>query len=220
MIDDNGGIDCDMNTNTNRNKRTKRNTIIDDDDNESSDKIVQAASPLPLVESTQLNIEKVIDTNTITLNAEVEDYIYQCLLSVCSRIQKHRLSGPFRFPVSEEEAPGYHDIMTKPMDISTIEDSLKERLYYNDNECDVTSFVSDIRQIWINCKTYNKPNSDIVKVANTLNDVFEKDMLSTFKTIANEDISIVVNDKYILIRGKKVFELSNTTDDDDDNVQV
>jgi len=199
-------VDNDIKTN----KRTKR--IIDDDDVDFESNTVhdnKGAQSSP--------IEVTVKLNEIEAT---EEKIYKCMVTVCSRLQKHKLSGPFRFPVSEEEAPGYFDLVTKPMDISTIEQSLSQNLYYSSNEADISGFVDDIKQMWINCKIYNKANSDIVIVADILNDFFEKEMIAAFKALANEDSSIIVTDKSITLREKKVFNVfEDTADTNSDNVE-
>ena len=208
LLDDNANSEV----KTNINKRTKR---IIDDEIDSDTNIAQEtkstsslSSPLADVSS---SIEEKSDFVKVNELGSLDEKIYQCMVTVCSRLQKHKLSEVFRFPVSEEEAPGYHDIITKPMDLSTIEQSLNQSKYYN-NECDITGFVNDIRQIWINCKTYNKPTSDIVKLADVLNDFFEKEMLAVFRALMND--AIAVSNKGITINDNKVFTIFDDDDDD------
>ena len=62
------------------------------------------------------------------------------------------------------------------MDLGTVKKNLLNHQYSNFKE-----FMDDINLIWNNCRTYNLPGSDIVKMANHCEKVFNKNMDKTFK---------------------------------------
>lgn len=52
--------------------------------------------------------------------------------------------------------PNYFEIIKAPMDLSTIENKIKNYEYNNDEE-----FNEDLRLIWKNAKLFNSPATDI-----------------------------------------------------------
>ena len=54
----------------------------------------------------------------------------------------------------------YFDIISKPMDLSTIKKKLAHNVYRNGN-----SFVDDMNLIWNNCYKYNGEHHEISKTA-------------------------------------------------------
>ncbi|KAK9838020.1 hypothetical protein WJX74_009849 [Apatococcus lobatus] len=63
---------------------------------------------------------------------------------------------PFTSPVSEEQAPGYHEVVKRPMDLGTLRDRVAAGHYSN-----ALAVLSDIRLIWKNCRSFNAEGSDI-----------------------------------------------------------
>ena len=55
----------------------------------------------------------------------------------------------------------YPKIITHPMDLGTVKKNLENGEYKLFQD-----FMSDINLIWKNCRTYNQPGSEIVKMAN------------------------------------------------------
>ena len=70
----------------------------------------------------------------------------------------------------------YPKIITHPMDLGTVKKNLLEHKYSNFKE-----FMEDINLIWNNCRTYNLPGSEIVKMANHCEKMFNKHLDKTFK---------------------------------------
>jgi hypothetical protein len=60
----------------------------------------------------------------------------------------------------------YLDIIKRPMDLNTVRRKLLATEYETPEE-----FASDMRQICINCYTYNPPDHDVVKLAKRLEEV-------------------------------------------------
>ncbi|CCK72313.1 SAGA histone acetyltransferase complex subunit SPT7 KNAG_0J02330 [Huiozyma naganishii CBS 8797] len=67
-------------------------------------------------------------------------------------------STPFLNKVSKREAPNYHQIIKKSMDLNTVLKKLKTFQYESKQE-----FVDDIMLIWKNCLTYNSDPSHFLR---------------------------------------------------------
>lgn len=67
-------------------------------------------------------------------------------------------STPFLNKVSKREAPNYHEIIKKSMDLNTVLRKLKTFQYNSKQE-----FVDDIMLIWKNCLTYNSEPSHYLR---------------------------------------------------------
>lgn len=72
---------------------------------------------------------------------------------------------PFREPVSSRDAPGYYDIIKKPMDLRTIRTRIM-----NGSLTTPVEFQRDLNQIVRNAMTYNAKDSDIYELATLFRD--------------------------------------------------
>lgn len=61
----------------------------------------------------------------------------------------------FLQPVTAEEAPGYHQIVKSPMDLSTVKQKLETFCYK-----DISEFNQDMMLIKSNCEMYNPPDHE------------------------------------------------------------
>ena len=86
---------------------------------------------------------------------------------------------------SRIEYPDYYEVISQPMDMTTVNDRIASGYYKSEEEC-----FSDLKLIFTNCKRYNEEGSDIYYNANTL----EKVLLSKAK-----DLGIITPAK----RGRK-----------------
>ena len=84
----------------------------------------------------------------------------------------------------------YPKIITNPMDLGTVKKNLFAHKYLNFKE-----FIDDINLIWSNCRTYNLPGSDIVKMANHCEKLFNRTMDKTFKNYKNKKVNKSENEK-------------------------
>ncbi|KAL1506160.1 hypothetical protein ABEB36_005573 [Hypothenemus hampei] len=98
-------------------------------------------------------------------------------LRACNEILKELFSKkhcsyawPFYKPVDAEllGLHDYHDIIKKPMDLSTVKRKMDNREYRSAQE-----FAQDVRLIFTNCYKYNPSDHDVVAMARKLQDVFE-----------------------------------------------
>ncbi|KAG7203201.1 hypothetical protein KM043_010307 [Ampulex compressa] len=69
----------------------------------------------------------------------------------------------FAWPVTDNIAPGYSQIITNPMDFSTIKQKIDDNNYQNLNE-----FVDDFKLMCDNATTYNHPDTIYYKAAKKL----------------------------------------------------
>jgi histone acetyltransferase len=97
---------------------------------------------------------------------ELRRFLYQ--------IQNHKQAWPFLHPVNKDEVPDYYNVITSPMDLSTMEEKL-ERDQYNTPK----DLVSDLKLILSNCRQYNDATTVYSKCAVRL----EKYMWSLVKEI-------------------------------------
>ncbi|KRH93485.1 Histone acetyltransferase SAGA/ADA, catalytic subunit PCAF/GCN5, partial [Pseudoloma neurophilia] len=68
-----------------------------------------------------------------------------------NKLKKHKpYSIPFLNPVRKKDAPGYYDIIKKPIDLSTIQKNTENHIYKNKSE-----LFDDLKLMRDNCKTYN-----------------------------------------------------------------
>merc|ERR1739838_869032 len=98
--------------------------------------------------------------------------------------KRHQMyAWPFYQPVDVKalNLHDYHEVIKKPMDLSTVQANLDRESYKSKEE-----FANDIRLIFQNCATYNPPEHEVVGMANRLKMVFEKKFSETF---SNQDHS-------------------------------
>ncbi|KAF2278014.1 histone acetyltransferase GCN5 [Westerdykella ornata] len=90
------------------------------------------------------------------------------------QIQSHSQAWPFFKPVDKDEVPDYYNVITSPMDLSTMEEKLYQGAYTT-----VKDFVADLKLIFSNCRRYNDAATVYAKCAVRL----EKYMWSLIKEI-------------------------------------
>ena len=105
----------------------------------------------------------------------------------------------------------YPKIITNPMDLGTVKKNLLNGDYKIFQE-----LMNDINLIWKNCRTYNLPGSDIVKMANHCNKKIKQLINKLFKNYQNkiasnknknENASLTLAEKTKLV--ETVREISN-----------
>ncbi|TFY60351.1 hypothetical protein EVJ58_g5209 [Rhodofomes roseus] len=77
-----------------------------------------------------------------------------------SQISQHRYGNIFHNPIRKAEAPDYHDIVKRPMDLKTIKSRIKDGLIANSLE-----FQRDVYLMFANAMMYNRPGSEIYNMA-------------------------------------------------------
>ncbi|KIK98050.1 hypothetical protein PAXRUDRAFT_824323 [Paxillus rubicundulus Ve08.2h10] len=77
-----------------------------------------------------------------------------------SQISQHRNGNIFHNPIKNSEAPDYHEIIKRPMDLKTIKTRVKDGIISNSLE-----FQRDVYIMFANAMMYNRPGSDIYQMA-------------------------------------------------------
>ena len=85
-----------------------------------------------------------------------------------------QLIGMFIEKPSKRDYPDYYEVITNPMDMTTINSKIKTNAYPTLDAC-----IADFRVMFANCRKYNEEGSEIYKDATTL----EKILLNKAKEI-------------------------------------
>ena len=105
---------------------------------------------------------------------------FQTLISLLhSQISQHRNGAIFHNPIKPSEAPDYHDIVKRPMDLKTIKMRVRDGSITNSLE-----FQRDVLLMFGNAMMYNRPGSSIYGMTEEvwLNVVdFEKILIFLFR---------------------------------------
>jgi histone acetyltransferase len=99
---------------------------------------------------------------------------YNQLLHLLNDMQNHPSSWPFMQPVDKNEVTDYYDVITEPMDLSTMEVK-----HENDQYPTPEDFIKDAKLVFNNCRKYNDETTSYAKNATKL----EKFMWSQIKAI-------------------------------------
>ncbi len=73
---------------------------------------------------------------------ELRRFLYQ--------MQNHKQAWPFLNPVNRDDVPEYYEVITSPMDLSTVEERLERDTYAAPKD-----LVTDLKLIFSNCRQYN-----------------------------------------------------------------
>lgn len=65
---------------------------------------------------------------------------------------------PFLFPVSAKGVPDYYNIVTRPMDLQTMRENLRQKKYHTRED-----FLADVNQIVENSTLYNGNVLDLIR---------------------------------------------------------
>lgn len=94
---------------------------------------------------------------------------YKSCLDLLVELIRHPSSWPFLVPVNKKDAPDYHQVIKRPMDLGTIRTKLNNMSYRSNND-----FVLDVYLVLQNCELFNPKSSPEYKAARTLGKVVEK----------------------------------------------
>ncbi|XP_028411557.1 histone acetyltransferase KAT2B-like [Dendronephthya gigantea] len=96
------------------------------------------------------------------------------LKNILTQVKNHASAWPFMKAVEVSEAPDYYEYIKYPMDLKTMTDRLKAG-YYSTKKL----FAADMMRIFSNCRTYNAPDTEYYRCANTM----ERYFLSKIKEV-------------------------------------
>lgn len=149
------------------------------------------------------------------LKNEITDDDIKLLTKVFEGMENYNQAAEFLAPVDYValNLPDYPTIIKNPMDLGTAKNKLLKGEYDTFED-----LLKDIDLIWTNCRTYNLPGSEIVKMANHCEKNFKKLMDKNFKNYQNksstknnknENIKLTVAEKTNLV--EKIREQNNDT---------
>ncbi|XP_039766504.1 bromodomain-containing protein 8-like [Ornithorhynchus anatinus] len=82
------------------------------------------------------------------------------LLPVWKMIASHRFSSPFLKPVSDRQAPGYKDVVKRPMDLTSLKRSLSKGRIGS-----AAQFQRDLMLMFLNAVMYNAADHHVYRMA-------------------------------------------------------
>lgn len=82
---------------------------------------------------------------------------------VHDQIVRHKNGTIFHNPIKLSEAPDYHEMIKRPMDLKTIKARIKDGSITNSQE-----FERDVYLMFANAMMYNRPGSDVHEMAKTV----------------------------------------------------
>ena len=96
---------------------------------------------------------------------------HKALLKLIGNVKRTKDATSFVAPVDPValNIPSYPTIITRPMDLGTLEQNLKDRKYPS-----ITALVSDFNLIVQNCETFNGPNHAITQSAHKMKASFDR----------------------------------------------
>lgn len=112
------------------------------------------------------------------LTPEQQKHCERLLNSICKLVP----AGPFLKPVDpvQAKAPDYYQVITRPMDLGTIEKKLKLRTGSSPGTpyTSLQEFVDDVNLVFDNCFQYNGSIHTVSQLAIRVKDAFEDGMRS------------------------------------------
>ena len=141
------------------------------------------------------------------LHLELGDEEIKLLRKIFEILENDPLAYDFLEPVDYVALNilDYPKIITNPMDLGTVKKNLHSYVYPTFKE-----FLDDINLIWKNCRTYNQPGSDIVKMANHCEKIFNKNLDKLFKNYKSKKITRNEGEKLTPSEKVKFAELIRT----------
>ncbi|XP_040569329.1 bromodomain adjacent to zinc finger domain protein 1A isoform X2 [Lepeophtheirus salmonis] len=100
-----------------------------------------------------------------------EDYRPTVLEDLLNSMMKHPSGWPFDRPITKADAPDYHKIIKKPMDLGTIRSNLN-RMKYKSND----KVLRDIKLVFENCFRYNREEVEEYRCGVRLEQFFNKEV--------------------------------------------
>ena len=77
------------------------------------------------------------------------------LEDLLNQMMKHRDGWPFDRPITKTDAPDYHKVISKPMDLGTVRSGIVNMKYTCNQEV-----LEDIRMVFNNCWAYNRNDAE------------------------------------------------------------
>ena len=98
------------------------------------------------------------------------NFLTQCR-NIVAKLKSHANAWPFKEPVNAQLVQDYYQKIKEPMDLLTLEKGVESGKYKVKN-----IFEKDVRLIFSNARSYNKPGTIYYKFANTLENYIDEDL--------------------------------------------
>eukprot|EP01124_Arcella_intermedia_P009377 TRINITY_DN16115_c0_g1_i1.p1 TRINITY_DN16115_c0_g1~~TRINITY_DN16115_c0_g1_i1.p1 ORF type:complete len:529 (+),score=156.67 TRINITY_DN16115_c0_g1_i1:176-1588(+) len=105
------------------------------------------------------------------------------LMDTWQSIVLHRYAEPFRYPVTEEDAPGYDEVITNRMDLETVKRNIE-----NGEISSPEGLWEALSLMFQNARDYNGKDSDLWKMADTLEQYTRNRMSQNFTSFIPQDL--------------------------------
>lgn len=69
--------------------------------------------------------------------------------------------------------PDYFDVIKNPMDLGTIKRKLMNNAYKSGED-----FIDDLDLVFRNCRIYNPPDSEVIRMCDNVEDLYEQELKS------------------------------------------
>ena len=113
-----------------------------------------------------ITVKSMDDFGEMNVNGFIKDYLIYITNIIINNDLKYRT---FTEPVSKKVS-GYHKLIKKPMDLSTVIKKIKNNKYKTLN-----NYESDIELIWNNCYTFNGKRNSYSNHAKKLDGIFNQE---------------------------------------------
>ncbi|CAI2336307.1 unnamed protein product [Caenorhabditis sp. 36 PRJEB53466] len=102
-------------------------------------------------------------TEAVRIAAQSTKEKMSAIESLLKKAMREECSWPFLQPVDSKEVPDYYDVIKRPMDLRTMMNKIKQRIYNQPVEV-----RNDFRLILSNCEIYNETESEIYQLSRQL----------------------------------------------------
>ena len=97
---------------------------------------------------------------TYSIQGKMNEHVYQQCIKITKKLIGLEMCSEFVQKVDPKRAPGYYDVIKKPMWLNKVMTKLENRSYQNLN-----GYIDDMNLIWKNCIEYNNEESVIGQIA-------------------------------------------------------
>jgi len=106
--------------------------------------------------------------------------------AVIAKMSKHDRYDVFTEAVTEEEAPGYYDVVKEPMDFSKMMEKIESGEYEEGGSDAISSLCKDFLLIFDNCDLYNDEEGEVVSEAARLFGILPETYSSVCRSFAGK----------------------------------
>ena len=107
------------------------------------------------------------------------------VLKLLNELLRHQYVGPFAAPVDPRIYPSYYEgprAVADPIDLGSIKKNLEAGAYAN-----ADAVKTDVDRVWANCRQYNGEESEIARMAETLEGLFDEKMATIPQELEAEE---------------------------------